>query len=118
MNPYATMTTISDDKIRSMEKHYLGNGPLLQKPRQKRYYVRVNGRLAFSLKCMIAGAVHLATGIYNNREGWDAELDHWENGLRHSRDIIDVALAKIGKTSQTYLGWENSNDRSTWFMDR
>lgn len=64
-------------------------------PRQKPYYVRVNGRLSFSIKMIIKAGTYIAGGIYVNKDGWDRHLSYWENTLKIDREVIDVCLAKL-----------------------
>jgi len=106
-----TLVTLLNKNVYHKDKNKYGTiagmhlkelaGPVtLDNPRQLPYYVRVNGRLSFCLKMIIKVGVYIASSMYVNKDGWDTDLDHWEETLKMDRAVIDVALAKLNGATQ------------------
>ena len=69
------------------------------------FYTRVNARAAFCHKAVMWKAHSIAFDKMHGRDHWNEKLKYWEEGLGHSREIIDFIFDYHTKNSTDSLQW-------------
>tara|TARA_B000000557_G_scaffold264472_2_gene269976 strand:- start:680 stop:1636 length:957 start_codon:yes stop_codon:yes gene_type:complete len=69
------------------------------------FYTRVNARAAFCHKAVMWKAHSIAFDKMHGRDHWNEKLKYWEEGLGHSREIIDFIFDYHTKNNTDSLQW-------------